>query len=63
MLFIVLLQALSILASYLTSSAVAPLAREFIEIESPLWYVLTSYIGFDSESLRQCRFEQYLYLL
>jgi len=31
------LQALDILATYLTSSPVAPLNKEYIEIESPLW--------------------------
>jgi Zn-dependent M16 (insulinase) family peptidase len=31
--------ALDILGTYLTSSAVAPLNKEFIEIESPLWSV------------------------
>jgi Zn-dependent M16 (insulinase) family peptidase len=33
----VLLQALDILSTYLTSSPVAPLNKEYIEIESPLW--------------------------
>jgi len=33
------LKALDVLASYLTSSAVAPLNKEYVEIESPLWYV------------------------
>ncbi|KAF9569657.1 hypothetical protein CPC08DRAFT_731821 [Agrocybe pediades] len=33
-------KALDILGTYLTSSAVAPLNKEFIEIESPLWQVL-----------------------
>lgn len=28
------------MSSYLTSSPTAPLNKEFIEIESPLWYVL-----------------------
>lgn len=32
------LQALDILGTYLTSSPVAPLTKEFVEIESPLWY-------------------------
>jgi len=32
-------KALDILGTYLTSSAVAPLNKEFIEIESPLWSV------------------------
>jgi len=32
-------QALEILGQYLTSSAVAPLKKEFIEIDSPLWFV------------------------
>jgi Zn-dependent M16 (insulinase) family peptidase len=31
-------QALDLLGTYLTSSAVAPLNKEFIETESPLWY-------------------------
>jgi len=30
-------KALDILGTYLTSSAVAPLNKEFVEIESPLW--------------------------
>jgi Zn-dependent M16 (insulinase) family peptidase len=30
-------QALDILGTYLTSSAVAPLNKEFVEIENPLW--------------------------
>ena len=30
-------QALDILGTYLTSSATAPLNKEFVEIESPLW--------------------------
>jgi Zn-dependent M16 (insulinase) family peptidase len=33
-------KALDILGTYLTSSAVAPLNKEFVEIESPLWQVL-----------------------
>ena len=32
-------KALDIIGTYLTSSAVAPLNKEFIEIESPLWSV------------------------
>ena len=36
----IIAQALDILASYLTSSPTAPLNKEFIEIESPLWCVL-----------------------
>ena len=32
--------ALDILGTYFTSSAVAPLNKEFVEIESPLWSVL-----------------------
>jgi len=32
-------KALEIIGTYLTSSAVAPLNKEFIEIESPLWSV------------------------
>ena len=34
-----ILKALDILSTYLISSPVAPLNREYIEIESPLWYV------------------------
>ncbi len=30
-------KALEIIGTYLTSSAVAPLNKEFVEIESPLW--------------------------
>jgi len=30
-------QAIDVLGTYLTSSAVAPLNKEFVEIESPLW--------------------------
>ena len=33
------IQALDILGTYLTSSTVAPLNKEYIEIESPMWYV------------------------
>ncbi len=33
-------QAIDILSSYLTSSPTAPLNKEFVEIESPLWCVL-----------------------
>jgi Zn-dependent M16 (insulinase) family peptidase len=33
-------KALDILGMYLTSSAAAPLNKEYVEIESPLWYVL-----------------------
>lgn len=32
-------QALDILSTYLTSSAVAPLNKEFVEVENPLWCV------------------------
>ena len=32
-------KALDILGTYLTSSPVAPLNKEFVEIENPLWYV------------------------
>ena len=32
-------KALDILGLYLTSSTVAPLNKEYIEIDSPLWYV------------------------
>ena len=38
------LQALDILGTYLTSSSVAPLNKEYIETESPLWYELSSFI-------------------
>jgi len=31
-------KALDILGTYLASSAVAPLNKEYVEIESPLWY-------------------------
>jgi len=34
-------KALDILGLYLTSSTVAPLNKEYIEIESPLWYICT----------------------
>lgn len=34
-----IVQALEILGTYLTSSPTAPLNKEFVEIESPLWYV------------------------
>jgi hypothetical protein len=37
-LLIPVFQALSLLGTYMTSSAVAPLNKEYIEIESPLWY-------------------------
>jgi hypothetical protein len=33
-------QALDLLGTYMTSSAVAPLNKEYIETESPLWYEL-----------------------
>lgn len=33
-------KAIDILGLYLTSSAVAPLNKEFVEIENPMWYVL-----------------------
>lgn len=33
-------KALDILGMYLTSSAAAPLNKEYVEIESPLWYVV-----------------------
>lgn len=32
-------KALDILGIYLTSSAVAPLNKEYVEVENPLWYV------------------------
>lgn len=32
-------QALDILGTYLTSSAAAPLNKEYIETDSPLWFV------------------------
>jgi hypothetical protein len=41
--FIHALQALDLLGMYLTSSSVAPLNKEYIEIESPLWYELFSF--------------------
>lgn len=34
-----LTQGLDILGTFLTSSPVAPLNKEFVEIEEPLWYV------------------------
>ena len=34
-----MIQALEILGTYLTSSPTAPLNKEYVEIESPLWYV------------------------
>ena len=34
------MQAIDVLSSYLTSSPTAPLNKEFVEIESPLWCVL-----------------------
>lgn len=42
-----ILQALDILGTYLTSSAVAPLNKEYVETESPLWYVYFSYLSED----------------
>ena len=33
-------KALDILGLYLTSSPVAPLNKEYVEIENPLWYAL-----------------------
>jgi Zn-dependent M16 (insulinase) family peptidase len=36
---LIIVQALEILGTYLTSSPTAPLNKEFVEIESPLWYV------------------------
>ena len=38
-------QALDMLATYLTSSPVAPLNKEFVEIENPLWYVDIGFFG------------------
>ncbi len=43
-LYLYALQALDILATYLTSSAVAPLNKEFVEIESPLWSVFSLFL-------------------
>lgn len=37
-------KALDILSTYLTSSPVAPLNREYIEIESPLWYTYICFV-------------------
>jgi Zn-dependent M16 (insulinase) family peptidase len=34
------MKAIDVLSAYLTSSPTAPLNKEFVEIESPLWYVL-----------------------
>lgn len=36
---IIPMQAIEILGTYMTSSAVAPLNKEYVEIESPLWFV------------------------
>ena len=36
-------KALDILGLYLTSSPVAPLNKEYVEIENPLWYALTNH--------------------
>jgi hypothetical protein len=36
-------QALDVIGTYMTSSATAPLNKEYIEIESPLWWVLQCY--------------------
>ena len=35
-------QALDILGTYLTSGPVAPLNKEYVEIENPLWFVHNS---------------------
>ena len=35
---LIIVQALEILGTYLTSSPTAPLNKQFVEIESPLWY-------------------------
>lgn len=35
---------MDIIGTYLTSSAVAPLNKEFIEVESPLWFVPSLYL-------------------
>ncbi|PCH33772.1 hypothetical protein WOLCODRAFT_61455 [Wolfiporia cocos MD-104 SS10] len=43
-------KALDILGTYLTSSPVAPLNKEFVEIESPLWYVVYTYIYFGEDT-------------
>jgi Zn-dependent M16 (insulinase) family peptidase len=37
-------KALDILGLYLTSSTVAPLNKEYVEIESPLWYLFASIV-------------------
>lgn len=37
-------KALDIIGTYLTSSAVAPLNKEYVETESPLWYYCISYL-------------------
>lgn len=34
---LIIVQALEILGTYLTSSPTAPLNKQFVEIESPLW--------------------------
>jgi Zn-dependent M16 (insulinase) family peptidase len=35
--------ALGMLGMYLTSSKVAPLNKEYVEIEAPLWYTFTNF--------------------
>lgn len=52
-------KALDILGLYLTSSAVAPLNKEYVEIESPLWYVFTKILP--SERLSNYFPSSYIY--
>lgn len=52
-------KALDILGTYLTSSAVAPLNKEYVEIESPLWYEF--HLSKSAPTRRL--FSQFLYLL
>jgi Zn-dependent M16 (insulinase) family peptidase len=42
------MQALDLLGTYLTSSSAAPLNKEYIEVEAPLWY---DYFASNSASL------------
>lgn len=39
------------LGTYLTSSAVAPLNKEYVEIENPLWCVLIHCVSDDAADL------------
>ena len=51
-------QALEVLGTYLTSSAAAPLNKEYVEIDSPLWQV-SSY--FPSPLHSHCSHSTYIY--